>query len=257
MMRSLLFATCFVGNQSHVVRFKRYLDYYLPRLDSLGCSRIILIDDGSDLSLLSQLNLPVFDSNDLPGVLEYDACIVRFPDNLGRPVLTVIPGWWRSFSFASVFAIRYNLDKLVHIESDTFVLSDNLFAWLKADYPVWRSLYTKRYWYAETAIQVLPRKSIGLLYEFWKLGPEYWFKNSLANIQYIPELVLPIEYVEKTMFIGDRWGEDWFPSLIPDNADYTANMGACSVGASLYTAHHQEKMDDFFSRLGLDISKYS
>jgi len=252
MLKTMLFATCYAGNDDDLTRYRRYIDYYLPRLGQLGAQRIVLIDDGSDKELLEQLGYPVYKIGEkrpeLPKTLLADVTIFSFEKNYGRPCLTIIPGWWRSFTFSAVLAVRYNLDKLIHIESDSYVLSDRMFEWIRENNKVWASPYTWKYWYAETAIQVVPRKKIPFLHDFWALGREYWFKNTIANIQYIPELVLPIEYCEKH-FKGDRWGEDWYKNQIPLDADYTVNMGAVSDGALKYTHDVANKHTNFFRRI--------
>lgn len=215
-MRTMLYATCFINKEEHLLRYQRYLQYYASRMDKLGADKIILIDDGSPKKWLKKLGLPIYDIKikkmpnqiTLPKTIEENMAIFRFPENYGRPVLTVIPGWWRSFTFASVLGVRYNMDKLIHIEADAFVLSDKMIKWLKFEHEVWTAPYTKRYWYAETAIQVIPRKAIAHLFQFWEMGKEYWYKNGYSNMQYIPELILPIQCVTKEEFFGDRWGED-------------------------------------------------
>lgn len=255
----MLFATCYIGEQEHLDRYQRYLDYYSSKMSRLGVDKIILIDDGSPKEWLVKLGLPVYeitvekmpDKVKLPKQVPENMCIFTFPKNFGRPVLTMIPGWWRSFTFAAMVGVRYNLDKLIHIEADAFVLSEKMFRWLKNTNDTWSSPYTNRYWYAETAIQIIPRKSFPHLFQFWQMGKEYWYKNGYSNMQYIPELILPIENVVKNEFYGDRWGEDWWHENIPMNADYTVNMGAITEGAMKYTSIYNSKCEDFFKRVGL------
>jgi len=215
----------------------------------------VLIDDGSPAEWLEKLNVPVFlmenDTNpELPKNLDAQVSVFTFKENYGRPCLTIIPGWWRSFTFASILGIRYNIDKLVHIESDTYLISERMVDWIAQTSDVWASPYTWKYWYAETAIQIIPRKKIPTLFQFWALGKEYWYKNGMTNIQYVPELVLPIEYVEKHL-VGDRWGEDWYREDIPDNADYVVNMGAITKGAIGYCHDLNDKHTKFFAKKGI------
>lgn len=249
--RTALFCTCFVNSDTAVERYRRWLKFNQDKLGELNASKIILIDDGSPLEWLNQLNLPIYDVDvvqmpnkiNLPKSIEDDIVIFRFPDNLGRPLLTLIPGWWRSFSFASILGIRYNLDRLIHIESDSYVLSWRMRHWL-ATVPVWSSPYTPQYWYAETAVQSIPRNAFKVLFRYWELGREYWYKNNLTDISYIPELSLPIPNVDKSWY-GDRWGEDWWTDDIPENADYVVNMGSISC-AERYTSNNSQKLRNFF-----------
>lgn len=246
----ILFCTSYINNISHLTRYKRYLNYYLPRLEKLGAGRIILIDDGSPRRWLKKLGLKIYNANRLPKTIEADSCIFHFPDNLGRPLLTLIPGWWRSFSFAAVLGLEYNLKKIIHIESDAYVLSDRMMDWIKTTSDEWSSVYTHYYYFAETSIQIIPRKRMPILFQFWKLGKEFWFKNGCADIQYIPEFVLPIRNVNKTDFKGDRWGEDWYTGEIPEDADFVCNVGAITC-AEKYCHINNEKNQQFFKRLNL------
>ena len=228
-------------------------------MEKLGVDKIILIDDGSPKPWLKKLGLAIYDVKiermpnkvKLPKNIPENMAIFRFPENYGRPVLTVIPGWWRSFTFASLLGIRYNLDKIMHIEADCFVVSEKMFRWLKSKHETWSAPYTKRYWYAETCIQVIPRSKFAQLFAFWEMGKEYWFKNGYSNMQYIPELILPIENIVKNEFYGDRWGEDWWKEEIPKNADYAANIGAITDTAMRYTNVNNAKCQSFFERIGL------
>ena len=251
-LKTMMFCTSFIGEELHLKRYQRYLKYYIPKMDQLGVDKIVLIDDGSPFEWLVRLGVPIYDAAKLPKSIEANVCVFRFADNLGRPVLTIIPGWWRSFSFASVIGARYNLDKLVHIESDAYILTDRMLDWIKQTNNEWSSPYTWRYWYAETAIQIIPRKSIPILYQFWKAGKEFWYKNFLSNIQYIPELILPIQNVNKTDFKGDRWGEDWWAEDIPENADFVCNVGAITC-ASAYCDNSSKKIERFFQKHNIYI----
>jgi hypothetical protein len=52
--------------------------------------------------------------------------VVRIAERLGRPGLFDFPDWWHSFMYAADYAGRYDFDKLVHVESDTYLLSPRL-----------------------------------------------------------------------------------------------------------------------------------
>lgn len=247
---TLLFCTSFVDNKEHLLRYKRYLKYYFPRLSKLGADKLFLIDDGSPRRWLNKLELKIYDAEKLPDKITDQVCIIHFKNNLGRPLLTLIPGWWRSFTFSAVLAIKYNFKKLIHIESDAYVLSDKMMDWIRETSDEWTSVYTNYYFYAETNIQIIPRKRIPILYQFWKLGKEFWYKNGCADIQYIPEYVLPIRNVNKTDFKGDRWGEDWFKEDIPEDADFVCNVGAITC-AKEYCDINNEKNKKFLKRIGL------
>jgi hypothetical protein len=225
----MLFCTGYIGKQCQIERYDLWIDHYLPRLEQLRCERMVIIDDGSPLEYVVKLGIPIVDVDDLPDVLPGKVCWIRFPDNLGRPLRRMIPGWWRSFSYASVLAMLYGAERLIHIESDAFVLSDKLFDWLAEETDHWRSLYSKHYHWPETAVQVIPKRSINQLFQFFNAGKEFWYGQQLPDHLYIPEYCLPIAEVNRWDFKGDRVGEDWCEK-IPDNLDYVCNMNDVSTG---------------------------
>lgn len=247
MKKTVLFATSYCGHPCQLSRYRSWLDYYLPRLDKLGADKIFLIDDGSKPEYLSKLGIPIINlseikKKDYPQLTE-KAYIFRFPDNLGRPTKTIIPGWWRSFSFMSILAYNYSIDKLIHIESDTFILTDILFDYIREQNKLWTALYSYHYRWAETAIQIIPKYSeinwyypgtkepknnFKEMFNYFIKGNEFWYKDCLGNVEYIPEYCLPFDEVSKDFF-GDRYGEDWCKE-IPDDIDYLVNVNDVSLG---------------------------
>ncbi len=264
--KSMLFATCYVGCEEHLARYDRWLAYYIRNKEKLGNPRICLIDDGSDLRLLVKLHLPIYE----PSVeaIGDEVFVVHFSDNLGRPFLSLIPGWWRSFSYAGLLGVLFGLDRLIHIESDTYVLSDALFERL-ATAKRWGSPFFDRmkssfpYLCVETTIQSIPRYQDGVYREGFELiddnfGKLLWlyhnkrFWYSLEKKEdYIPEYLLPSRFGVDvwTEFKGGRYGEDWHQGEIPLDVDYVANIGAVSQ-AEKYTTYGI-KIEKFFENLNL------
>jgi hypothetical protein len=223
----ILFCTGYIGKQCQIERYDLWIDYYLPRLDKLGCRKMVIIDDGSPLEHVVKLGIPIIDVDELPDELPGKVCWIRFPDNLGRPVVRMIPGWWRSFSFAALLALNYDAQRLIHIESDAFVFPDKLFDYLKTRREYWTSLYSEHYRWPETSIQVIPGKARMELMQFYQAGKDYWYGAKISDFNYIPEYRLPIHEISKD-FKGDRMGEDWCSS-IPADVDFVANMNDVSL----------------------------
>lgn len=224
----ILFCTGYIGKESQIERYDMWIDYYLPRLDKLGCKKMMIIDDGSPLENVVKLQIPIVDPDHLPeDELPGKVCWIRFPDNLGRPVERMIPGWWRSFSFSALISLIYDAQRLIHIESDTYVFTDRVFEWLRTRKQLWASLWSEKYRWPETAVQVIPGKHRQELLRFFHAGKDYWYGAKIDDFNYIPEYRLPIMEVCKD-FIGDRMGEDWC-TKIPDDVDFIANMSDVSM----------------------------
>jgi hypothetical protein len=233
-VKSLLFATSYAENDEQLQRLKFYIEYYRSKLDRLNCQRLVLFDDASPLDVLEKLNVPIFNLKSIiwQHKIEEEVSIFRFPKNLGRPVLSIMPGWWRSFSFTGIFADHYGIDRMVHIESDAYILTDRLFDFMSGINDYWTTFYSNIYLWPESAIQVIPRysklpwvketkKNFVEIQNFFKMGADFWYKNCLANFTYLPEHRLPFDRICKD-FIGDRYGDMGMD--IPVNADYATNV---------------------------------
>lgn len=213
-MKTLLFSTMHI--KDNVQRYQKYMDYYKSRCSQLGASNLIFIDDGSERRYLELLQLPIFLFDELPENL-LETSIITFRTHLGRPERYYLQGWWRSFLLSPHIAERYEFDKLVHIESDAYILSDRLFKYIEESSVGWVVLWCSKYEFPETSIQIINKDSFA---EIKKVIPT-------RGVDKLPEYVLPFTFIEKG-FKGDRYGEYAFVSVsesnvskIPDDADFS------------------------------------
>jgi hypothetical protein len=205
-MKSFLFCTSYTheGIQAlHPERYSKWIRYYQPILDDLGASHIFLIDDGSAQEGLAKINeidavLPVVN---LPDTCEGKVNLISFDTHLGRRSGVHYPGWWRSFTFSLLLAERYGFEKIIHVESDFYILSDRLKSYINNIQTGWISLYSQVYDFPETAIQVICRDSYPQFGEILNRGlnSRYYFGQKA-------ELILPFTRVDRG-FTGDRIGE--------------------------------------------------
>lgn len=212
-MLTFLFCTHFAECEGASRRWIRWLDYYKPRMGPLGVDRIFLIDDGSELKNIG-LDVPVLDAAaQLPHVIPSTVVMFRFPDHLGRHSVFSFPGWWRSFTFCYRIAQVYSFSKIVHIESDAFVLTKRLTSYIHTFNQGWASLWCPRYGRPESVIQVICRDSFAKLRRYHDAGIGLWGEEICA------ETSLPFSVVESG-FVGDRYGE--YSLAIPTGADFCA-----------------------------------
>ncbi len=262
---TLLFCTSYIPSVADpsgfggLARWRKWIDYYTDRKLQFGADRFALIDDGSPLENLSLPVTIVSADRPLPEELPSGVLLFRFEAHLGRHSMYRFPGWWRSFTFASELQRAYRFRKLIHVESDAYVISPRLAAHLKALDQGWTAFLQAQYrsrlarwrypraasltpWenlkqkisyslkpapIAESAIQVICADYFKQLAELWSAGPEFWGREMMA------EAVLPFSSVD-SRFIGNRYGEssDAYPAGVDfvtqarTSWDFTAELTA-------------------------------
>lgn len=199
-MKSFIFCTSFIRNDSqdhYSHRYKRWINYYYPLLDSFDASRLFLIDDGgTDTS--ESVNVLC---DPLPNELTDAVNMYRFNIHIGKNSSIDFPGWWRSFLFSIEIARKYGYKKIIHIESDFFVLSLRLKQFIRDSNQGWTSLYSHFYNFPETGIQIICEDVFDKFDELKdKLQLNSFRSDELA------EYVIPFTNIKKD-FIGDRIGE--------------------------------------------------
>lgn len=199
-MRSFIFCTSCIRNNSqfhHVDRYNRWVNYYLPLMERLEADRLFLLDDGG---LDGKTLIPCI-HDELPDELEHPVNLFRFTEGLGRKTIADFPGWWRSFLFSMEIAIKYDYRKIIHIESDFFVVSSKLKRFIRETDQGWNSLYSHFHQFPETGIQIIGENVFPLFNDL---------KSSLQSSNYstntVAEQLIPFTNIKKN-FIGDRIGE--------------------------------------------------
>lgn len=198
-MRSVVFCTSFIDEKNQS-RYKNWINYYQNKLKLFHAEKLFLIDDGSSAVNFDE-RIEIINSDYLPDTLDKDICLFHFDKHLGRPGRRDYQGWWRSFTFSSKLAEKYNIDKFIHIESDYFVLSREMMNYIANVSEGWTVFYSQFYNFPETAIQIICNDSFDKLNNIYQqaLASDYKFKK-------IAERTLPFSKVEKS-FTGDRLGE--------------------------------------------------
>lgn len=225
-MKTMLFATCYIGTTDNINNKKRYqkwIDFYSEKLHEFNATYLFLIDDGSqDINLNRKYG--ILDSNELPNDLKEGINLVHFNQHLGRPNWNSYYGWWRSFLFSIILAEKYHCSKIIHIESDFFVVSKELIKYIKNIDSGWVALYSRFLSLPESAVQVVCRDQFGSLRTIHRLAQEKNFKY-----EQIAEKTLPFTAIIKD-FTGDRLGDPevldaWLRHIdIPIKLDYIGQV---------------------------------
>lgn len=202
-MKSFIFCTSYFKKnllQNNEKRYQRWLDFYVSNLSKIGCENLFLIDDGSPIISFSN-EIAVLDPMNLPNKIVNQQNIIRFQDHLGRPSQKDYRGWWRSFTFSIILAEKYNFEKIVHIESDFFVVSDRMLEYINSISTGWISFYSPFFDFPESAIQVVTKDAFKLFKQVYLTLLQNQFSINISAERY-----LPFTEVEKS-FNGDRFGE--------------------------------------------------
>lgn len=215
---TLLFCTSYFRDAAEwQSRYARWIEHHqaLPYL----YHAMVMIDDGSpyepERSPLTPVRAADIGKRSLPA-----RALVRFPNNLGRSGTTLYPGWCRSFLFSLDIAESYSFSKIVHVESDTYLLSSVIVDYIDRTNSGWVAFWSPAYGFPETALQIICADAYPAFATVRDAGPRA-FEGQPA------EKVLPFTKIERS-FVGDRYSE--IQPTIPPNADY-----AVQVGPSMYT----------------------
>ncbi len=204
-MRTLVFCTAFAGNlEVWERRYRRWLDAVLA--SDLIADQILMVDDGSPV-------LPYWDDIRIVGsAAPHPGRILlhHFPDRLGRHHVHDFPGWYRSFCHAARHAEAGEFDKIIHIESDTFLISQRVRTYVNNLTDGWTAMWCPLFGFPETAIQVIAGSAVA---RFRAVAEQPY--SDFVGREF--ELQLPFTHVERG-FTGDRYGET--KSAVPRDADY-------------------------------------
>jgi hypothetical protein len=185
-MKTLIFCTSLLTDES-LFRYSSWWNYYHKKFPNAD---FLIANDGP----LNNSTLENFKT-----MLEFKISnknFLVFDKKLGR-IDHIHWGWLRSFKAALNYAKNKKYDKVIHIESDAIILSEKLITFINDNSSGWNSLFTNKYGFPESAIQIMNKDSFDLIDSI----PEEDY-----NFEKIIELVLKFRPIRN--FIGDRYGED-------------------------------------------------
>jgi glycosyltransferase involved in cell wall biosynthesis len=192
-------------------RYRRWLEAI--RSSELEYDDILFVDDGSPV--LPDWADTEIASGNVDGNPPAKILLYHFLDNLGRKAIFDFPGWYRSFAFAGRYAQTHGFKKVIHIESDSFLIGTRLQRYLNEVLSGWVALWCPVHQLPESAIQVIAGDSIDKYADLVITHPH----DKLIGCEF--ELQLPFDLVEKR-FTGDRYGE--YLPFIPGNAEYAVQV---------------------------------
>lgn len=208
---TLVFCTSYMPNQEEwELRYTRWLEHHRKVFPK---EPLVMIDDGSEY-LPDEPGISI--NTDMENFQVGDrASIYHFPDRLGRHAVHNFPGWFRSFTFSVVIARKLNLKKIVHIESDSFILTENALELINTMTGGWTAFWCPRWRMPESAFQIICEDKFASLEQVRTSS----FATRYANK--IMEKSLPFTRVDRSL-CGNRYGE--FRSKVPSYADFAVQV---------------------------------
>lgn len=175
-MKTLAFCTAYADNiATWRLRYRRWVD--AMRSNGLRYDALLLIDDGSPLQ-------PAWDDTaiiDNITAAPAGQMLFHFPDRLGRSALLDYPGWFRSFAFAGQYARHHGFDRVVHVESDAYLISPHMAEWANSA-DGWECPHCPRINNPESAIQVISPSGMSAYFDLCAT-PYDRFRGKMMEIQ--------------------------------------------------------------------------
>lgn len=197
-------------------RYLRWIDHHGKVFPD---TPLVLIDDASPYSPEDHA---ISISGDLSRMaLGERASIFRFPNRLGRPSLLDYPGWFRSFTHSVEIARRFGFKKIVHVESDAFILTRKARDFIAEARSGWTALWYSDEAFAETCVQIICADRFASLNRFRVAPYQTQYSGKLI------ELYLPFTRIERSLQ-GSRYAG---PS-VPKGADFAVLLDGEATFAS-------------------------
>jgi tetratricopeptide (TPR) repeat protein len=210
--KTLLFCTAFATTAGDWDRrYGRWLR--AVRASELQYDDILLVDDGSPI--LPDWPDAEMSTDNQADVTPAKLLLYHFRKHLGRNAVFDFPGWYRSFAFAGRYAHAHGYEKVIHVESDTFLIGTRVQQFVSDAVSGWTALWCPRHGFPECAIQVIAGEALQPFAELERTHPH----ERLIGREF--ELQLPFDNIEKR-FIGDRYGE--YLPFVPGNAEYAVQV---------------------------------
>jgi hypothetical protein len=221
MTKTLIFCTSY-GDSEKVWTTRYRLWVNAIRGGAIVYDHVLLVDDASpvipewpDVSVINAAG-----PDPIPGGIT----LFRFNQRLGRQGRTVYPGWYRSFCYAARFSELHGFDKIIHIESDGFIISRRMCDYINAFSEGWVAPAIQSHKMPESAIQVMAGDGAQSFIEFTRIPYSNHVGIDVENI-------LPFTHIE-TAFVGSRYGETL--CHVPEEADFVTQTNGGMAGKRGY-----------------------
>jgi len=221
-MSSMIFCTSFFDTEEGFV--SRYLKWFNHYKSIDNDSYFFFIDDASPICQRGNDDWNEY-SKKYPINFNTDEIhldkinFYTFDLHLGRPLEFYCPGWWRSFAFSVEIAEKFNFEKIIHAESDFYILKKSMIDDLKNLKHHWYGLWCERYKMPETSCQIICKerfKTLKKLKNIYDILTDIYDLKNITKEQileyedptpFVIEHFIPFNKILKN-YTGDRYGEE-------------------------------------------------
>lgn len=187
---TLLFCPLFLDEPGRIERNLSWLEFYKPLQHILGFDQILMVDNAS-----SHDNLRIIEN------AHPDVFIIRKELRLKRLPPQGYGMWYRAQAEAANYAKIRNFDRIIHIDSDAYILSKRFAEHLKGIKTGWSTFWCPKHGFPEVNIQVIGNERFADMYRFHTEGFLEFYPYEVAEIK------IPFTHIDHH-FVGDRYGED-------------------------------------------------
>ena len=231
MADTLVFCTSYFDTEdTYYLRYKKWISYYLS-LPFAQDKDFFMLDDGSDLSVADNLY------NYIEGDITEDTQIKKmnfyhFNERKGSNKTANHPGWYRSFFFSLKIARTLGYRKIIHIESDLYLLTPSICEYIDNFNSGWGSFKCKKYHFPESSLQIINKDNYIKLENFkQEILARGWEQVAKMNVEHHLPLTSCVEG-----FNGDRFGEEGLQQT--EGMDYYAQS---RLHQNFYFNHPQQE----------------
>jgi hypothetical protein len=212
--KTLVFCTSYSDSLDNwEKRYRPWVDYIT--VSGLIYDQILLVDDCSPV-------LPEWSDTKIVDIENQETCssnvqILRFSQRKGTHLHG---GWYRSFGAALKYAVDNGYTRVIHIESDAYLVSAKAIHHVNNILQGWYSPYCPVYQFPESAIQVINQDQFENALEFFSQPLEDVQGEKVNNV--VIEKLMPFTEVDTSCLKGDRYNERW--GQTPQDADFSTQV---------------------------------
>lgn len=196
MSKTLLFAPLFIDNQERYIRNIQWLNYVISIKQHLNFNEIYYVDNVSDPNLYEKFN------DNIPTTYPFfPITISEHKVRLERRSHLMYPYWYYAFGNALKYAIDNNFDKVLHLDTDFYLLNSNICDYINNIDKGWNTFWCSKHNFPEATFQLICQDKLEEAHEFYTRDFLAFYPDKPAETE------IPFTNIIKE-FKGDRFGED-------------------------------------------------
>lgn len=188
-MKTLLFAPMFLDEGERLQRNLKWLSYYTENKDIVKYDHMYFVDNASKQENIDTLKR-----------LYPNIEILQRKVHLPRWQTHAYGYWYVAFAKAVEYAIKNGYDKIVHIDTDVYLLNQRICDYVNGLSTGWTAFWCEMYNYPETTFQVICKDQFENAHRWFTEDFLKFYPNDIAETR------IPWTHIEKG-FKGDRYGE--------------------------------------------------